>query len=124
MIPTVLKNGFQILLRKQVSLSTLTTSVQWTSFLPRITFQLIADQSNLYAEELLSGITELSQYSRLNAAKDITVPEMKAYTALQITMGLCCKPEIKYYWWTYWLLNLPFGTIINVQEASVSHSVL
>ncbi|XP_076465783.1 uncharacterized protein LOC143297359 [Babylonia areolata] len=76
-------------------------------FFPESAFQLMADHSNLYAEELLSGITELSQHS-VNAARDIAVPEMKAYTALQITMGLCCKD----YWQTYWLLNLPFGTIM------------
>ncbi|XP_076465604.1 peroxisomal N(1)-acetyl-spermine/spermidine oxidase-like isoform X1 [Babylonia areolata] len=81
-------------------------------FFPESAFQLMADQSNPYAEELLSGITELSQHSRLNVAKDVTVPEMKADTALQIAMGLCCKPENKDYWQTYWLLILPFGTII------------
>ncbi|XP_076453590.1 uncharacterized protein LOC143288830 [Babylonia areolata] len=66
-------------------------------FFPESAFQLMADQSYLYAEELQSDVTELSQHSRMNAAKDITVPEMKAYTALQIAMGLCCKPEIEDY---------------------------
>ncbi|KAL8613104.1 hypothetical protein ACOMHN_035045 [Nucella lapillus] len=61
-------------------------------------FQLMVDQSNLYADQLLSGITEMSQYTRLKEAKDnITVPEMKAYVRLQIAMGLCCKPEIEDY---------------------------
>ncbi|XP_076450767.1 uncharacterized protein LOC143286830 [Babylonia areolata] len=81
-------------------------------FFPESAFHLMADQSNLYAEGLLSGITELSQHSKLNAAKDTSVPEMKTYTALQIAMGLCCKPEIEDNWWTHWLLNLPFGTIM------------
>ncbi|XP_076437448.1 uncharacterized protein LOC143276695 [Babylonia areolata] len=85
---------------------------EWLPNFTESAFQLMADQSNLYAEELLSGITELSRHSWLNAAKDVTVPEMKAYTALQIMMGLCCKPEIEDRWWTYWLLNLPFGTIM------------
>ncbi|KAL8561279.1 hypothetical protein ACOMHN_047134 [Nucella lapillus] len=71
-------------------------------------------QSNLYAYQLLSGVTELSQYTRLKEAKDdITVPEMMAYVALQIAMGLCCKPEIEDYWRTYWLSKLPFGTVMS-----------
>ncbi|XP_076467420.1 uncharacterized protein LOC143298491 [Babylonia areolata] len=115
MIPTVLQNGFQILIKKT---SVLVNTDNFRSvdffmlFLPESAFQLMADQCNLYAEELLSGITELSQHSRLNAARDVTVPEMKAYTVLQIAMGLCCKPEIEDYWQTYWLLSLPFGTIM------------
>ena len=56
-------------------------------FFPTSVFQLMSDQSNLYGDELMSNITELSQHSRLHKAVEITPGDMKAY----VQTGFECK---------------------------------
>ena len=72
----------------------------------------------------MSNITELSNHSRFQYAKDITLEEMKAYSALQIAMGICCKPELEDYWRTYWLTQVAFGDVMSRNRYELISSFL
>lgn len=82
------------------------------------------EQSNLYGEQFLSNITEPSTYSVFNNPREITVDEMKAYVALQIAMGQCCKPELSDYWRKYWLTHLKFGEVMSRNRYELISSFL
>ena len=85
-------------------------------FMPDIVFKLMTEQSNLYGEQRLSNITESSAKSIFNEPRHITRAEMQAYVALQIAMGICCKPELSDYWRKYWLTRVSFGDVMSRQR--------
>ena len=64
-------------------------------------FILMTDQSNLYGTQFVSNTNPPPPSSIFHNAKEITLEEMQAYVALQISMGLCCKPELSDYWRQY-----------------------
>ena len=66
-------------------------------FFPREAFQLIADQTNLFALQFFDNPAPLSPHSRFNKWEDTSPQEIKANVALQIGMGLCQKNEIEDY---------------------------
>jgi len=59
-------------------------------------FQLIVDQTNLYATQVIAkGAT---QKSRIHEWKELSLQELKNFVALTILMGLDEKPSIEDYW--------------------------
>lgn len=83
-------------------------------FFPEDLFTKLAEQMNLYARQTIQRLSVLQQHSRLNKWKETTANEMKAFTALQIAMGLVTKPVIHMYWEEKWLIRTPgFNTVMS-----------
>lgn len=76
-------------------------------FFPEDLFTMLAEQTNLYARQTIQRLGVLQQHSRLNKWRETTADEMKAFTALQISMGLVTKPAIHMYWEESWLIGTP-----------------
>ncbi len=73
----------------------------------------MVEQTNLYALQFFDNPASLPPYSRFNKWYETSVPEMKAYVALQTAMGLCQKNSIQDYWSTYWLTYTPFTEVMS-----------
>ena len=76
-------------------------------FWPQQIYQLIAEQTNLYAEQFFDCPVEVPPNSRYRAWKDTNAEEMQAFIALELAMGICNKPNIEAYWENYWMTATP-----------------
>ena len=73
----------------------------------------ITNETNRYAHQVLHS-KELKPKSRFHSWCDVSVPEMKAFLSLHLSMGLVDKPEIEDYWATFWLTYTPgFGKVMS-----------
>lgn len=90
----------------------------FTQFLPSSIFELIANETNRYAESILSWIEKLSPRSRFNKWQGVDDQMMKAFVAFEIAMGLVRKPTLESYFQdTCWLTQTPgFNTIFTRDE--------
>lgn len=72
-------------------------------------FELMANETNRYADQFFDSGAELLPNSRLRKWIDnpTNASEMKAMVALHIAMGLCKKPSTKDYWQEFWLTHTP-----------------
>ena len=61
----------------------------------------------------LDGPVDLPVHSRFSNWIETDRNEIKAYTALQIAMGLCQKNEIADYWGKFWLSAIPFWDVMS-----------
>lgn len=84
-------------------------------FFPDSVFDLIAEQTNLYALNFFDQPSEddLPAHSRFSAWTETTAAEIKAYVALQIAMGIVSKPSLEDYWGTFWLTHIPFTQVMS-----------
>ena len=81
-------------------------------FFPLSVFELIAEETNRYADLYLTG-RQLPEFSRFRRWNPTTPDEICAYTALQISMGLCNKFSLNDYWCKYWLTYTPFAKVMS-----------
>ena len=83
-------------------------------FFPEELFVLMARETNRYAKQTLQRLGVLQEHSRLNKWTDTTAEEMKAFTGLQMAMGLVTKPALSMYWEETWIFATPgFGTVMS-----------
>ena len=82
-------------------------------FFPDDLFCLISEQTNLFAEQFFDNPADLTQHSRFQKWTDTSPSEIQAFVALQIAMGLNCKPSVKDYWRKYWLTETKFGNVMS-----------
>lgn len=75
-------------------------------------FEFISEETNRYASYYFDNPVDLPDKSRFNAWYDTSPEEMKAFTALQIAMGLCSKPTLEDYWCTFWLTYTNFKKVM------------
>ena len=75
-------------------------------FFPEDLFSLMVKQTNLFAEQLFATHPNLT-------ANATTSSEMKAFVALQIAMGLNCKPTVQDHWRKYWLTEIQFSAVMS-----------
>lgn len=74
---------------------------------------LIVEETNRYAEHCIRVKSSESQdgklppSSRLRAWTPTNITEVKAFLAIQISMGLCRQPTVEDYWSDYWLTKTP-----------------
>ena len=73
-------------------------------------FDILVEQTNLYAIQYKRNNPNLPPHSRANEWFDTTRVEMKQFIALSLLMGIVRKPEIAQYWSTNPLLK---GSIFN-----------
>ena len=73
-------------------------------------FDMLVEQTNLYAAQYKRNNPNLPPHSRAHEWFDTTRPEMKQFVALSLLMGIVVKPEISDYWSTNPLLK---GSIFN-----------
>ena len=76
-------------------------------FFPDELFQLIAEQTNLFADQFFYA------HSRFPKWTDTDPLEIHAFVALQIAMGLNCKPLVNDYWRKLWLTETKFGNVMS-----------
>ncbi|XP_063962609.1 piggyBac transposable element-derived protein 4-like [Lytechinus pictus] len=69
-------------------------------FYPRSIFEHITEETNRYASQFFDCPDPVLSGSRYNAWSDTDESEMRAFTALQIAMGLVKKPAVANYWET------------------------
>ena len=81
-------------------------------YFPEEAFNLMAAETNRYADQFFDTPVDFSPSSRFHTWTDTSVDEIKAFVALQIAMGLCNKPAISDYWNTYWLTTTNFGDVM------------
>ena len=82
-------------------------------FFPNEVYELMATETNRYADQFRAYNPDRGQHSRFNAWEETNISEMKAYVALQIAMGLCQKHELADYWEKYWLTSLNFSDVMS-----------
>jgi hypothetical protein len=92
-------------------------------FFPNEAFDLISEQTNRYAQVFLNT-SQLPKYSRFLKWQDTSPEEIKAFIALQISMGLCQKNEIEDYWENWWLTNTAFGKVMSRDKYELLSSFL
>jgi hypothetical protein len=62
-------------------------------------FEFICDQTNLYAEQIISAAPRpFTKYSLVQTWKPVTVPELKQFLGLVFVTGIIEKPDLKMYW--------------------------
>ena len=79
-------------------------------FLTDAFFDLLVEQTNLYAAQYKTANPNLPPNSHANTWVEITRNEMKKFLALTLLMGIVRKPEVSDYWRTNPLLK---GSIFN-----------
>ncbi|XP_071489198.1 piggyBac transposable element-derived protein 4-like [Diadema antillarum] len=72
----------------------------FTKFYPTSIFAHIADETNKYAQQFFDCPAPLPEASRFGVWLDTDEEEIRAFTALQIAMGLVSKPSVPQYWET------------------------
>uniref|UniRef100_A0A3Q1EFJ1 PiggyBac transposable element-derived protein domain-containing protein n=1 Tax=Acanthochromis polyacanthus TaxID=80966 RepID=A0A3Q1EFJ1_9TELE len=76
-------------------------------------WSLLINETNRYAHQFLEK-EELKLNFRFHDWYDVTVPEMKAFMALHLCMGLVDKSEIEDYWDGFWPTSTPgFGKVMS-----------
>lgn len=81
-----------------------------TLFLTNEFFDLLVEQTNLYAAQYKRENPNLPPNSRANSWEETNRNEMKKFLALVLLMGIVRKPEVLDYWSTNPLLK---GSIFN-----------
>ena len=76
-------------------------------------YQLIADETNLYAQ-LLRANRPMTARSSLRNWRDLSVPELKAFIGLILNMGIINVPSIRDYWSTDITGNIPFFSQVHM----------
>ena len=61
-------------------------------------YDLLVQQTNIYAESRLNAAGALSPHSRLRKWTAVTIDEMKVFISLTIAMGLVFKSDVQDYW--------------------------
>uniref|UniRef100_A0A8D0A9A2 PiggyBac transposable element-derived protein domain-containing protein n=1 Tax=Sander lucioperca TaxID=283035 RepID=A0A8D0A9A2_SANLU len=104
----------QIGYRGDTELSSDSRSIDFLSlFLTDDFWSHITMETNRYAHQYL-GSHELMPSSRFHEWYDVTVPEMKAFLSLHLSMGLVHKSEIEDYWAEFWPTFTPgFGKVMS-----------
>lgn len=72
----------------------------YSLFLDSEILNLMVDQTNLYATQVLMSGQDISQYSRSRAWEPTSVQEMKKFVGILGYMGLMNLPSIRHYWST------------------------
>ncbi|XP_058509216.1 piggyBac transposable element-derived protein 4-like [Solea solea] len=67
-------------------------------FLTNELLQHIVDQTNLYASQYIRAQPDSLPYSRANAWKPVSVPELKTFFGLSFLTGYVKKPNLELYW--------------------------
>nr|XP_043906948.1 piggyBac transposable element-derived protein 4-like [Solea senegalensis] len=67
-------------------------------FLTNELLQHIVDQTNLYASQYIRAQPDSLPYSRVNAWKPVSVPELKTFFGLSFLTGYVKKPSLELYW--------------------------
>ena len=66
----------------------------------RTMWDLIVEQTNLYAQQCRPNVDDLPRFSYFRQWTPVTVHEMMVFFALVILMGLIIKPDLDAYWTT------------------------
>ncbi len=83
-------------------------------FLTPELIQSIVEQTNLYAQQTISFVTQHTPHSHIKSWKPVTVHEMKVFLGLHFLTGIIRKPCLKMYWSTDELLSTPiFGKHVS-----------
>ncbi len=69
--------------------------------------QHIVEQTNVYAEQVISTLTDKSE-SRVKDWKPVTVEELKTFLGLLFLTGIIQKPELDMYWSTDEVFATPY----------------
>ena len=93
-------------------------------FMPEAAFELISVETNRYAMQYLDDTADLPPRSRFLSWIDTSKAEIKAFTALQIAMGLCQKPSIRSYWNKFWVTYTPFNSIMSRNRFELIQTLL
>jgi hypothetical protein len=98
----------------------------FTKFFPVSIFEFVADETNRYAQGILSQVEKLSPRTRYNKWQDIDGKIIKAFIAVEIGMGLVHKPTLESYFQdTYWLTQTPgFKIVFKRDEYQLIRSFL
>ncbi|XP_030261760.1 piggyBac transposable element-derived protein 4-like isoform X2 [Sparus aurata] len=67
-------------------------------FLTDELLQHIVDQTNLYARQYFEARPDNLPYSRSNAWKPVSIPELKSFFGLSFLTGYIKKPNLELYW--------------------------
>uniref|UniRef100_A0A8P4JXH0 PiggyBac transposable element-derived protein domain-containing protein n=1 Tax=Dicentrarchus labrax TaxID=13489 RepID=A0A8P4JXH0_DICLA len=103
----------QVGYRGDRELSTDSRPIDFLSLFLTDDFCHITMETNRYAHQYL-GSHELMPSSRFHEWYDVTVPEMKAFLSLHLSMGLVHKSEIEDYWAEFWPTFTPgFGKVMS-----------
>ncbi|KAL2102438.1 hypothetical protein ACEWY4_001606 [Coilia grayii] len=87
-------------------------------------WDLITKETNRYAHQFLAS-NDLQPNSRFHEWYDVTIPEMKAFIALHLSMGVVEKHELVDYWSEFWLTYTPgFGKIMSRNRFQIILSFL
>ncbi|XP_063041039.1 piggyBac transposable element-derived protein 4-like [Engraulis encrasicolus] len=93
-------------------------------FLDDAFWNLLTVETNRYAQQFLAS-HELLPSSRFHGWYDVTVPEMKAFIALHLSMGLVEKHEISDYWGEFETTQTPgFGKVMSRNRFQIILSFL
>ena len=69
----------------------------FTLFFPENIYSILVEETNKYAMKVINSKRPLQQFSRYHEWYDVTEPEMKAFIAIEIAMGLVRKTTIESY---------------------------
>ncbi|KAG8233815.1 hypothetical protein J437_LFUL008035 [Ladona fulva] len=68
----------------------------------------ITNETNRYASQVLRGRASTSTADKSQHWRDVTVPEMRVFFALNMLQSIVRKPEIVHYWSRRPILSTPF----------------
>ena len=94
-------------------------------FFPSAIYDLVAAETNRYAQAILASI-ELAPRSRYRQWKDLCAKDIMALVAVEIGMGLVRKPSLSYYFQnSFWLTRTPgFGSLMSRNQYQLMRSFL
>ena len=93
-------------------------------FFPDVAFELIMDETNRYADQVLQGI-ELSPHSRKRKWKPVDLIDVNAFIGLQIGMGMCKKGAAVDHWrQILWLNETPYIKVMSRDRYQIISSFL
>ena len=65
---------------------------------------MVAIETNRYAKSMIEN-RHLKKHSRLHRWKDVTAAKIKAFIAIELSMGIVVKPTLQSYWDDSFLLT-------------------
>jgi hypothetical protein len=93
-----------------------TPSEYFNLFIDEGILELMARETNRYANDVMANIGPLKEHSRMRKWKQTTVAEMKQFTALLFMMGLVDKPTIESYWAVDAVMYTPFASSVMSRD--------
>lgn len=98
----------------------------FSKFFPESIFNIVADETNRYAAQILEKAGELPPRSRYRKWVNVNSCIIRAFVATEIGMGLVHKPELSLYFQdSYWLTRTPgFNDIFSRDEYQLLRSFL